>query len=259
MRPVLVADLNLKITTLKSTALVAPFLGLAGTCLGILSIFRGYDGSRYGYVVMAATATAAALISTAAGLLVAIVAVLSHNYLRSQTDFLERKMSSAGEFAKRHSQFAQSLPLTPRFTIFPFTVIAVPTLALTIAGFMTFASFHSPMGLDVRLLPVGALETEDDFLAQPIIVGIVEESTAGQIAVYVNVEKTPLQRLGDTVRNKLKSCPQSVAFVTAEKNVRWSDVASIIDTIQSLPAKVILLTSSPPKPIRMGRSAKPMR
>lgn len=62
----------------------APFLGLTGTVLGILAAFRrmAEQGGNGGVEVMAAIA--GALIATAAGLLVAIPAVVLFNLLKSQ-------------------------------------------------------------------------------------------------------------------------------------------------------------------------------
>jgi len=255
----LLADLNLRVSSVKSIAFVAPFLGLTGACLGILSIFRGYDGSRYGYVVMAATGTAAALISTAAGLLVSIAAIISHNYLCTKIDFLDREIPNPTKYCNRYFQFAQNLPLIPRFSSLSFAVIATPTLALAMTIFMAFSSFTSPMGLDVQLLKVGALDPANDFLAAPIIVGIFEKSSDGQMAVYVDGKNTPLKELGNTVRNRVKSHPQAVAYVEAEKAVGWADVTSVIDAIRAVHAKVVLLTASPPKTANMSRPRRPTR
>ncbi len=62
----------------------APFLGLTGTVLGILAAFRrmAEQGGSGGVEVM--TAIAGALIATAAGLLVAIPAVVLFNLLKAQ-------------------------------------------------------------------------------------------------------------------------------------------------------------------------------
>lgn len=62
----------------------APFLGLTGTVLGILAAFRrmAEQGSSGGVEVMAAIA--GALIATAAGLIVAIPAVVLYNALKAR-------------------------------------------------------------------------------------------------------------------------------------------------------------------------------
>ena len=42
----LAADLNVKVSNLKSIAIMAPYLGLAGTCLGIMDAFGGIAMER---------------------------------------------------------------------------------------------------------------------------------------------------------------------------------------------------------------------
>ena len=119
---------------------------------------------------------------------------------------------------------------------------------------MTFASFHRPMGLAVRLIKPGELETKDDFLANPVLVRIVEAGIDGQVAVYVDSKKTPPEQVDGTVRKELKDRPQPMAYVEAEDSVQWADVAKIIDTIEGLTGNVVLLTTIPPNPSHIRRS-----
>jgi biopolymer transport protein ExbB len=62
----------------------APFLGLTGTVLGILSAFRkmAAEGGNGGVEVM--SAIAGALVATAVGLVVAIPAVVLYNLLKAR-------------------------------------------------------------------------------------------------------------------------------------------------------------------------------
>lgn len=79
--------------TLKSIAVVAPYLGLLGTCSGIVTGFRGIGivADSALAAVMASGAVTVAFITTAAGLLVAIPATWSYNYLRTRMDLLQLK------------------------------------------------------------------------------------------------------------------------------------------------------------------------
>jgi len=56
-------ELCIVVNHLKAIASAAPFLGLAGTCLSILSTFRAYSGSPYGLIVMVTSGMAAALVT----------------------------------------------------------------------------------------------------------------------------------------------------------------------------------------------------
>ena len=92
----LVADLSIKVGTLKSIALVAPYLGLSGTCSGIVTGLRGIGivADSALAAVMASGTVIVAFITTVAGLLVAIPAVWSYNYLRTRIDLLGSEISS---------------------------------------------------------------------------------------------------------------------------------------------------------------------
>jgi biopolymer transport protein ExbB/TolQ len=65
-RKKLIAELSLWVGTLRSIASTAPYLGLAGTCLGILdNLSVGYAGSRQGFFVAMFSRMASAFLSTA--------------------------------------------------------------------------------------------------------------------------------------------------------------------------------------------------
>ena len=242
----LTVELGIEVGSLKSIALTAPYLGLAGTCVGILSAFRAYSGSRAGFVVMVASGMAAALMATAAGLLVAVPATWSYNYLRTRLDSLENELhGKAVERRSQYSQAAQKFPLAKRFSALTgFALIAAPALAFSIAGFMTFSSLHTPKGLPVRLVKIGALEREHPS-DEPIVIEIIGTSGDGPPAVYVNSKKALPDGLENRLRSELKVRPQWQAYVEAENNVSWRDVVNVIDVVEGLHANVVLLTSAP--------------
>jgi MotA/TolQ/ExbB proton channel family len=153
----LVADLSIKVGTLKSIALVAPYLGLLGTCTGVVTGFRGIAivaDSALAAVIASGTVTVA-FITTAAGLLVAIPATWSYNYLRPRIDLLEIEISSDVTVrTSRHFRFTQKFPLAALFSRIPFPLIAAPSLAI-LAGvvFMEYSSDETPTGLYVGMTP----------------------------------------------------------------------------------------------------------
>lgn len=97
------------VTFLGTVGANAPFLGLTGTVLGILSAFRrmAEQGGSGGSDVMAAIA--GALIATAAGLIVAIPAVVLYNVLKTK---VRRVMEDLAEI--RELLVARSLQATAR-------------------------------------------------------------------------------------------------------------------------------------------------
>ncbi len=88
------ADLSLGVEALRSIGVTAPYLGLVGTCIGMMSAFMGIGMQRQTALVMITTYLAASLFTTAAGLIVAAPAVWAYNYLRVRIDGIESEMSN---------------------------------------------------------------------------------------------------------------------------------------------------------------------
>jgi biopolymer transport protein ExbB len=80
----LVADLKRGLPLLASVGSVAPFVGLLGTVLGIITAFRGIAETGSGGLSAVSAGIGEALVVTALGLAVAIPAVLAFNYLATQ-------------------------------------------------------------------------------------------------------------------------------------------------------------------------------
>ena len=92
----LAAVLHLELGSLKAIASSAPYLGLAGVCVGIMSTL-GFGGAmeKNTFLTMLGANMAAALATTAAGILVAIPATCSYNYLCGRKDLLEGEVSDS--------------------------------------------------------------------------------------------------------------------------------------------------------------------
>jgi biopolymer transport protein TolQ len=279
----LTAEFNRGLGTLKSIASTSPLLGLAGTCLGIMSAFRGVGMERHAVLVMWVTGAGAALLTTASGLLVAVPAVWSYNYLRVRIDRVESEMSNAALEAithlNAHPQWFRErkhfipdseavisedagarswdvrhqgervgrhrLPLKKRISELPaFALIAAPGLTLAIAGFMTFSSFYTPVGMIVRLLRHSELVTENSLSIESIVVGL-QIGNDGQTALYVNSKKTQWEKLARAVSEELELRPKRTVYVLSGRNVSWADVAKVIDLLQKIPSDVVLLTIAP--------------
>lgn len=76
----MVRKLEDRISILGTIASVAPFVGLLGTVIGIIRAFRAVSDSATGGASVVALGISEALVGTAAGLVVAIPALLSYNY-----------------------------------------------------------------------------------------------------------------------------------------------------------------------------------
>jgi biopolymer transport protein ExbB/TolQ len=78
-----------------STGSTAPFIGLFGTVIGIITAFQGIAASGGGGIAAVSAGIAEALIVTAVGLAVAIAAVLVFNHLTAKFDRFDMNMQHA--------------------------------------------------------------------------------------------------------------------------------------------------------------------
>lgn len=83
-----VPDLERYLRTLGTVAAISPFLGLLGTVLGMIQMFSGIGAHGIGDPTMVAQGIAKALITTAAGLVVAIPSIMFYRYFRGRVDEL---------------------------------------------------------------------------------------------------------------------------------------------------------------------------
>jgi len=81
-----VHDLERFLNTLGTIAGISPLLGLLGTVTGMIRTFKAITVSGVGDPTTMASGIAEALITTAAGLMVAIPALVAYRYLRSVVD-----------------------------------------------------------------------------------------------------------------------------------------------------------------------------
>lgn len=84
-----------QLTTFLATAgNTAPFIGLFGTVWGILNTFQGIGMSKSASLAVVAPGIAEALVATAAGLCVAIPAVIAYNYFTDRIRVLDSELQS---------------------------------------------------------------------------------------------------------------------------------------------------------------------
>ncbi len=89
-----VATLETGIIFLATTANAAPFLGLLGTVIGIYVAFKDIGARGTATLGVVAPAIAEALIATAAGLAVAIPALIGYNYFVSKNRLMADKIDN---------------------------------------------------------------------------------------------------------------------------------------------------------------------
>lgn len=85
-------DLERFLNMLATIAAISPLLGLLGTVSGMIRTFKAITVAGVGNPTVMASGIAEALITTAAGLMVAIPALVAYRYLRGRVDALVIQM-----------------------------------------------------------------------------------------------------------------------------------------------------------------------
>ena len=87
-------DLKRGLSVLATIATSAPFIGLFGTIAGIINAFRGMALTGSGGIGAVASGIAEALVTTAFGIGVAIIALWCYNTLNTKIDVYEAEMNN---------------------------------------------------------------------------------------------------------------------------------------------------------------------
>ncbi len=94
-----ISKLQRRLTVLGTLGSITPFIGLFGTVIGVMHAFKDLASTTAtgaGASVVAA-GIAEALINTAAGLFVAIPAVIAYNYFLAKTNYFAKELENAAD------------------------------------------------------------------------------------------------------------------------------------------------------------------
>ena len=107
------ADLRRGLSGLATVASSAPFVGLLGTVLGIITAFQLMAASGSGGLASVSAGISEALITTAFGLLVAIPALMMFNYLTNRVEEMSVDIADASnelvDFFLKEGRFDEPL------------------------------------------------------------------------------------------------------------------------------------------------------
>src|SRR5215472_11609597 len=228
----LAAVVNIKTGSLKSIALTAPCLGLAGTCLGILSAFWDAGLEKHATRAIIATRIALALIPTAAAIPVAVLAICSYNYLSRRMELFQGEVFEEGQERGRHFRRARKSPPAERFAELPafgllgalpaFGLLTALGLTLLIKIFMPGIPLPLPTGFYVELPAHVFRDDCGDF-----DVTILEMSK--EKVLTINSKPVPRETLATRLSDIYRLRVERVLLVKADPNLSLQDVASIID------------------------------
>lgn len=102
-----------RMTWLATIAAIAPFIGLLGTVMGIIDAFHGLGASGAATLRAVAPGISEALITTAAGLVVAIPAVVGYNQLTARLREFAARMDDFGRELLNAIENAAMAPTPP--------------------------------------------------------------------------------------------------------------------------------------------------
>ncbi len=237
----LAAVLNIKMGSLKSIAITAPCLGLGGTCLGILSAFGGVRMEKRAAMAMIATRIALALIPTAVGIPMAVLATCFHNYFCTRMDSLEGEVFEEGQERGRHfrrgrvsanARFAE-LPAFGLLGAFPaFGLLVALGLTVLVKIFMPLAgsSFRPPTGFYVELASTRCEFDGDD---QLIVLHITDTGK-----LFLNLEQEYWNTLANRLSQIYSTREHRTLYLLADSDVPFQTVVDALDTVENATADI---------------------
>jgi|GEM_PF-6042270 len=213
----LVADLSAEAGLLHSIASTAPYLGLAGTCVGILSAFGAFAMEKHTLLLVTVTKVATALVPSVVAILVAVTATFSYNYLRTRIDLLHNEVG-AGQ-GTRYFRVFRRLALLRRFSQLPaFGLLAAPALALLVAAYLPFAFLRTATGFRIEL---AACESDgDDRL-------VLHVTNTGKL--FLNTEQENWNAFAGRLSEIYRTRGDNSLYLIADDGVPFQTVADAID------------------------------
>jgi|ERR1700722_434887 len=223
------ADLSIEVGSLRSIASIAPLLGLGGTCLGIFSAFGGMGMEKHAALAMISSRVAAALVTTAVGILVAVPATCFYNYLCTRIDLLEsRAPNDPPAQIRRYRHGTRRFALTKRFSQLPaFALIAAPCLAVLVAAYMPYFAQRGSTGFGVELAPTCRENDANDRTT------VLHITAAGEL--LLNAEHEDWNGLAGRLSEIYRVREERTFQLMADDGVPFQTVADAIDIAENIP------------------------
>ena len=218
-------DLIFKVGLLKSIASAAPYLGLLGAVNWIADgAFVSFDMEKHAAEVMQTSRISVALLSTAAGILVAVPAIGLYNYFCTRIELLQKDLL-IDSARKPRPQAVLKFRLPKRFSQLPaFAMIAAPVLAVLVACWTPFFSPREPTGLDVEIARVDCVSDADRMI-------VLHLTDTGKL--FLNAEQQDLANLSVRLSQIYSSRGQSTLYLQPDDGVAFQTIADSIDAVQN--------------------------
>jgi len=223
----LAAVLSIELGALKAIASSAPYFGLAGTCVGLMSQ-SGFTGEMDENTLQAMMAArmSATLITTALGILVAAPATCAYNYLCTRKNLLESEVSNDPLSHQRRYRQGTS---PKRFSQLPaFALIGASGLAVLVAVYTPYFAERRATGLKLRLAPSCCENCVNDRIT------LLHITDAGKL--LLNAEQEDWNGLAGRLSEVYRVREQRALDLLVDDGVPIQTVADALDLVENVPA-----------------------
>ena len=172
---------------------------------------------------------AVALVPSAAGILVAVPAVWSHNYLIGLEKVVPRSRNALLYVENRFRE-------TKQFSELPaFALLAGVLLTIAYLAFSMDTILYPSLGLPIHL------RRENNFHdRRQVIVELSHGKAGAYLELAVDAKRVSFRKLADTVRGELDTNPPTVVQVEAGDDATWADIADVIDVLNGVSSEIDL-------------------
>jgi biopolymer transport protein ExbD len=217
--------LGLHTCNLKSIAMLAPYLGGVGTLLGVISVLYGFPGGnmeKYAFLALYAGGIARSLITTAAGILVAVPATFVYNYLCVRMASIE--CEKPDDMQRVYCRVFGKFPLKKRFAQLPaFALVAILVFSVLVAAYTPYFDPPRPMGLAVRLVSPGCEHVQNDRIT------LLSVTNTGK--VLINDEEQDWRNLSGRLSEIYRVREQRKIDLVVDKELSFQTAADAIDMV----------------------------
>jgi MotA/TolQ/ExbB proton channel family len=215
--------LGLHTRNLKSIAILAPYLGGVGTLLGVLSVLYGFPGGNmeeYTLLALYEGGIARTLITTAVGILVAVPATCTYNYLCVQMALIECEEPEGMRVCFRVSE---KFPLKKRFSQLPvFALVATLAFSVLVAAYTPYFDPPRAAGLAVSLVSPRRECVQNQ-------VTLLHVTNTGK--VLINDEEQDWRDLASRLSEIYRVREQRTLNLLVDKELSLQNVADVIDIV----------------------------
>ena len=261
------SDLKKGISALATIGSTAPFVGLLGTVVGVITAFQGIASSGSGGIAGVSQGISEALVETALGLVVAIPAVWFYNYLTGRIEYFNVEMdNSSSELVDYFIRKSRVTPATPRTrgdlamsmdvggakggVKSDINVTPLVDVMLVLLIIMMLVAPLLQQGVNVKLPSANNVTDHPETNNQTVI------TIAPNKDLYLNAKPIREGELATKVNEALENQKEKVVLIKADEEVEYSAVMSTMDQLRQAGVEDIGLITTRRRPAGGAKGAQ---